>query len=300
MPDVSARLYVVVVLYQMKAEDSAALRTLDDRLREKPSLREQLSLLIVDNSSTPQQVPAWMLASEYVSAPSNPGLATAYNTALARAAEAGCTWLLLLDQDTALTLEFLDEAFAALSDPELQPEVAVLVPRLVQGERTHSPACLPRLSHKPVTENPGVLTQEITAFSSGSVWRVAAVAAQGGFPQAYPLEFLDHASFARAQRSGGRVHLLRARLEHRLSTQRLGEEMSLERYRSMLLAERRFYGEHGTFGERVFYHLRRAKQALAQVFKVPDKQFALLSAQAALGLLGPVPARTQLETRRPS
>ena len=45
----------------------------------------------------------------YVHDPSNGGLASAYNYALARAESEEREWLLLLDQDTSLTAEFISE-----------------------------------------------------------------------------------------------------------------------------------------------------------------------------------------------
>ena len=84
---------------------------------------------------------------------------------------------------------------------------------------------------------------------------------------------------------------MRERLEHHLSTQKLGEEASLQRYGNVLRAERDYYYEYGSTTDRIFYHLRRIKQTAGHFVKVRDKGFALLSAKAALGLLGPTPPR---------
>jgi hypothetical protein len=133
-----------------------------------------------------------------------------------------------------------------------------------------------------------MLTARVSAFNSGAAVRVSALQR---FPERYWLDFLDHAIFHELQAAGGRIWLLQSQLEHRLSTQRLGDEASLDRYRNVLQAERDFYREYGSFADRFFYHLRRGKQTAGHLLKVRDKRFALLSAQAALGLLPKTPAR---------
>ena len=68
-------------------------------------------------------------------------------------------------------------------------------------------------------------------------------------------------------------------------------DATVARYRNVLQAERDFYRDYGSPSDRVFYHLRRGKQTAAQLLRVQDKHFALLSLRAALGLLPPTPPR---------
>ena len=77
----------------------------------------------------------------YVHDPSNGGLASAYNFALARAESEEREWLLLLDQDTSLTREFLFELLeAANSFARFSFEVAAIVPKLLVNGIVYSPA----------------------------------------------------------------------------------------------------------------------------------------------------------------
>lgn len=281
----STSLFIALVLYRTTAEQCVALQTLVRIVRDEPTLGESLRLLVFDNSPEPQQLPPLPLQTEYISAPANPGLAEAYNTALNRAAAAGSAWLLLLDQDTVLISGFLNEVKKAIDNADLPKNVAVMVPRLVEGAQTHSPTYLPQLSHKPVRELSGLLPQEVTAFNSGSVWRVLAITEVGGFPSAYPLDFLDHASFAQMQRAGGRVWLLRSRLQHTLST--AGEAASINpvRYRNMLMAERRFHHEYATRTARIWYCLRKLKQAVGRLRQQGGSLLAQLELRAGFDLL---------------
>ena len=70
----------------------------------------------------------------YVHDPSNGGLASAYNFALARAESEEREWLLLLDQDTSPTREFIVELLEAAASLHARPDVAAIVPKLT-GER---------------------------------------------------------------------------------------------------------------------------------------------------------------------
>ena len=284
----SSSLTAVLVLYGMRAEESACFRSLREALGQQPVLAD-ITLLLYDNSPIESETPMFPAQLTYYHDETNGGVAAAYNAGLSLARANGSQWLLLLDQDTALTPPFLAEAQAAMS--QVPDEVVAIVPRLTQDGQTHSPQQLPRLSHHPLPEHiSGILPLKVSVFNSGAAIRVSALKR---FPERYWLDFLDHAVFHELQAAGGRIWLLHARLEHRLSTQRLGDEASLARYRNVLQAERDFYREYGSVADRFFYHLRRAKQTAGHLLKVRDKRFALLSAQAALGLLPETPARHQ-------
>lgn len=278
----------VLVLYRMRLGESRCFQTLVQSL-QSTGCASQVTLFVYDNSLDTGAVaadgfPGTLL---YQHDPTNGGVAAAYNAGLDEARRNGSPWLLLLDQDTELTLEYFEEL---LSATHTVPErVVAIIPRLLQDGVTHSPQHLPRLSHRPLDRTAaGLLHVEVTAFNSGAALRVAALQ---GFPTRYWLDFLDHAVFHTLQAAGGRVWLLQAALEHHLSTEQLGIDASVARYRNVLLAERDFYREYGSASDRVFYHLRRGKQTVGQLLKVPDKQFALLSLRAALGLLPTNPPR---------
>jgi GT2 family glycosyltransferase len=277
----------VLVLYQLTAESSECFLSLRAWLEQAPSA-ETFTLLLYDNSPAPAtELPSFPGTLIYRHNGSNGGVAAAYNTGLALARENDSPWLMLLDQDTRLSYEYFEELRRTI--PDVPQTVTVIIPRLVQDGHTHSPHRLPRLSHRRLPEDmTGVLPRDVSAFNSGAVLRVSAVQT---FPERYWLDFLDHVVFHQLQANGGRIWLMHTRLEHRLSTQSLGTEASIERYRNVLLAERDFYRDFGSPADRLFYHLRRAKQTAGHLLKVKDKRFAWMSARAAFGLLGPTPPR---------
>jgi glycosyltransferase involved in cell wall biosynthesis len=282
---IGAKITAVLVLYRMTAEQSECFLSLRAWLNTVPAEQaERFDLLLYDNSpEAAGDRPAFPGRLRYQHDESNGGVAAAYNAGLAMARAGASPWLMLLDQDTRLSPAYFEELQALVG--MVPKEVAAIVPRLVQDGHTHSPHRLPYLSHRALPDDTeGLLQGEVSAFNSGAVLRVSVVQ---GFPVRYWLDFLDHVVFHQLQARGGRIWLMRTRLEHRLSTQSLGTEASVGRYQNVLLAERDFYRDFGSRQERIFYRLRRAKQFLGQLVKIPDKRFALLSARAALGLLGP-------------
>lgn len=278
------RLVAVLVLYRRAPAASESLTTLAEALAAEEALGDGMRLLMHDNSPVAQEAPELPIETRYNSDPSNPGLAAAYNSGLAWAREVGAEWLLLLDQDTVLTREYLEELREVL--PEMPAEVWAVVPKLVYAKGVHSPHFPPRLSHRKVSaEFRGMAMEEVSAFNSGAAMRVSAVEAVGGFPGRFPMEYLDHAMFHALQAAGGRVWVMGSALGHDLSTMHLDGAASLTRYRRMLLGEREFY-RGLRWADRVWYRLRRVKQSLGHLVKVRDKRFAVWDLRAAAGALG--------------
>jgi GT2 family glycosyltransferase len=245
----------VLVLYGRELAASPTYRALRSAMEEQPAIAATLELMVADNSPEPQTMPT-DLAVRYVQDGTNPGLAKRYNLALRAAMEAGCTWLLLLDQDTSLTREYLAELVELSARLAAQQEIVAIVPKLVvQGGLAsphlpcyRTPAFVLDLSSQ--GEQPG----EIRAYNSGALLRVKAVEAIGGFPEAYWLDFLDHATFARLQAQGGRIYLMAAQLEHEMATSnpdRYKNPAFVRRQQIGFAAEVRFYHEHGTLRERI-------------------------------------------------
>ncbi|ADV81605.1 glycosyltransferase [Terriglobus saanensis] len=280
-------LIAVIVLYQRQPQESEAFVSLSSLLQQEPGLREQIHVLLYDNSPEPHTVPPASFPLTYHSDPSNRGLAPAYNAALDLAHQQGAPWLLLLDHDTELTPAYFHEALAFLENTApLHPKIALAVPRLVQGTKVHSPSLLPRVRHKPVPPTlTGIAKQEISAFNSGLLLRASAIEAVGGFPLRYSMEFLDHALLAMLQSNGGRVWLLGSALPHALSTTSLGTGISRDRYLLMLQAESTFHQEFSDPMTRFWYRLRCLRQAAVHALRFSDKKFAFLDLRAAFGLL---------------
>src|SRR5271163_1430995 len=119
----------IVVLYQRAPSESEAFSSLIRILNADSEAAKFFSLILYDNSPQPHhQERSVGFPFSYKHDPSNGGLVPAYNHALRRAEEMGSQWLLLLDQDTVLTLEFLEELIACAKALQTRPEIASIVP----------------------------------------------------------------------------------------------------------------------------------------------------------------------------
>jgi GT2 family glycosyltransferase len=285
MGDKRNPIQVVLVLYGCKPSESLALASLQRILEREVDLPHLLSLLIYDNSPCSSvnmdELPDW---AEYSHDSRNGGLAAAYNCALTRAVKNNCSWLMLLDQDTLLTAEYLHEAFAHIYEFIQPDEVVAIVPRLVERKSTHSPTVKKLIRDKAIPKDfAGISKERIFAFNSGAIIRVKALEQIGGFPKDFWLDALDHAVFHLLQQKGGRVAVMRSRMEHSLSLKNLAESMSLQRYQNILAADalctRRYFGTW----DRLRRRLRLLYSAIKQLSRKKEWKFAPVSLRFALG-----------------
>jgi GT2 family glycosyltransferase len=198
---------------------------------------------------------------------------------LARAESEGHEWLLLLDQDTTLTREFIAELLGTIRILHTRQEVAAIVPKLLVHGKIYSPA-IPftdqmRRQFLPPTEalNPdvvGVLSQPLYAYNSASTLRVAALRSIGGFPAEFWLDFLDHAVFHALMVNGYRLHVMLAMLAHDSSYADIGS-MPLWRLHNILMAQTLYIKRSGNFLDRLLFRiwLLRHSRNLRQACKDP-------------------------------
>lgn len=256
----------ILVLYRLSPEESPAFCTLRQLLSEDSQAAARFACILYDNSPAPQDVPVTPFPCDYRHDSSNPGLARPYQLGLNHALAQHLPWLLLLDQDTTITGEYLREVLAVLDRVNSDSHVIALAPKLLQGDLMLSPHWPNRHPNpEPLLHKEGLLDQKMRIFNSGSLLRVAALASAGGFPADYPLDYLDHAVFHKLQDRGGRAYLLRSGLQHSLSCLQidlLREFTTSYRTRLTMNAESRYYRQFGTPRERVLYVLRRSRLGL--------------------------------------
>ena len=258
----AARLFVVLVLYKRSPEQSEAFTSLRDVLAMWPAARERVECLIYDNSPEEHVVPAVSFRCGYASDVMNRGLALAYNVALERATVAGATWLLLLDHDTLLTREYLEEVLSAIDNVGADHRVTAIVPKLVQAGTVLSPQWPVPSSRKQSEPVPldfaGMSKKPLQVFSSGAVLRVADLAGIGGFDESFSHECLDHATFRALQERGGQVLVLHACLPHELSLSAgWGDPGFQHRFWSFMEAEHRYKRRFAKGSELLWHYFWR-------------------------------------------
>jgi hypothetical protein len=75
---------------------------------------------------------------------------------------------------------------------------------------------------------------------------------------------------------------MQAQLEHAMAWEDPEREMSVERFRGVLAAEKRYHERYGSWGSAMAFRLRMLKKAVAYA-GWKDKRYARLSLKAAMG-----------------
>jgi GT2 family glycosyltransferase len=262
-PHPASSILATVVLYRCELAQSQSVSSLLGILREHPELAKHFSLLLYDNSPEAQDhATQATFPTDYVHDPSNGGLAKAYNFALARAEAEQRSWLLLFDQDTLATKEFLVELVESVRALHGQAQVGAIVPKLLVRGAIYSPEANflyqvrhPLRSLQTVEKDAiGIQQRHLNAYNSGATLRVSAMRAVGGFPLQFWLDYLDHALFRALFVGGFRIYVMRAELVHDPSLAEVAS-MPLWRLRNVMQAQTLFVKQSGGFIDRMFYRI---------------------------------------------
>jgi GT2 family glycosyltransferase len=267
-PDV----FVVIVLYGVSAGESVAYETFNSALAKCPAREHNFPVLLCDNTPGASNSGPHPKGVRYVAFGSNLGVAAAYNRALGIAQEQGCSWLLLLDQDTVLPDDFLASLLEELREHETNSDVVAVVPIVRSGGVVVSPKRVGFLGLKAFAETPGgIQDSEIASINSGTAIRCDFVWSIGGFSRVYWLDYLDHWLFRQIYAAGKKVAVSDCILEHNLSVQDYRRNIDLTRYGSILAGESAFMTTHKSKIQIPFYLLRLIARSLRfAIWRQPD------------------------------
>jgi GT2 family glycosyltransferase len=282
------RILAVVALYEQSPRESNALSSFRAILNGDPEMATHFSLVIYDNSAESHRI-AEDSSLHYVHDSANGGLAAAYNYALSRAEDTGYEWLLLLDQDTTLTSEFLAELIDCAHALRTEDNVAAIVPKLMVRGTILSPAehFLDFLRHQfrnyvqTLGQATGIQQGRVSAYNSGSALSVPLLRSIGGFPKEFWLDYLDHAVFHALCISGRRVYVLHAVLQHNLAESDLNAR-PIWRFRNALRAQSLFVKRTGSFTDRLLYRLWLLRSVRRLRADLQDKRIWKETARQAL------------------
>jgi GT2 family glycosyltransferase len=274
------RIFVLVVLYETSPEESPTLQSLDS---QQSCNRIDLHTAIYDNS--PKRQATCYRDFEYVHDPDNGGLAAAYEWALTRSREKGIGWLLLLDQDSMIPPDFLAELSRTISQAESDSRVVAIVPTVKSGDAILSPSRVKFGRTVPLngtTSEPGI---EITAVNSGVTVRTSFLSEIGGFNKEYWLDHLDYWLFRQIYKRGKSVVVSRSVIQHDLSVRNYRQNISAQRYRSILNAEAKFTVEERPRLELPIYISRLFLRSVKQVIVLRSAELAGMTLKKASEVL---------------
>jgi GT2 family glycosyltransferase len=231
---------IVVVRYKTPLEQSETLCSLSEAFSCRPELLEEFKVLLWDNSPARIENPQLSFPFEYGFSEKNLGVSGAYNRACSYAKSIDCPWLLLLDQDTTVTADYLQRMLAHLKGVESNQTIATIVPFVRSHERLVSPRRFGRLirNHQIPHSVSGIYQDDGYAVNSGTMMRVSALCEVGGYSEEFWLDLSDAYIFQALYRHGKRMYIASdVELAHSIASMDYDREMTPERYRSFLAAE---------------------------------------------------------------
>lgn len=272
---------VLIVLYEEILSDATAAQALQNYAQSARSLPK---VLFFDNSFTEStRKKNRSIAAKrnlmYVSLDKNVGLARAYQYAFKKAIRMNCDYLMLLDQDTAVTNEYFDTVALELKRT-FPKNIVALVPQVSENAQIFEPVKIrPLYSNEIVSAG---VHKDIVSINSGTVLDVHFLNEIGGFNEDFPLDYLDHWLFYTIAASQKSVLVLDTIINQKLSVHRI-HEVSKERYLSIIQSERDYilkyrHDEIGSYYKHIF--LRVGKMVISGNF---DK--AQLNVKNVLGRL---------------
>ncbi|MEZ0129526.1 glycosyltransferase [Flavobacterium sp. LBUM151] len=277
-------IFIVIVLYKTSLEDSKTIETL------KSIPEESINLMVFDNSPVRQYVESHFQYDKfninYQHNGSNPGLSYAYNLALSEASSLNIKWLLLLDQDTTITIEYIKEIIN-LKIEELSGDIVSIMPRVISliDDKIITPVKMELGGIcRPILIPCGIVKKGISGINSGTLLNVHFMNSIKGFSTNYSLDMLDHWYFREIKYKKKYIYLLQSFIKQDLSIYNNFEEnISVSRYNQLLNAESLFIEEEGflsllVFRIRLFFRsLKQIKYKNNQYCKITLKEVFRLS-----------------------
>lgn len=217
---------------------------------------------------------------------SNGGTRAAYLHALKIAIAKGCSWILFLDHDTDLPLDFFQDAERALAMTTHDKPICAVVPHVFDGLANISPSWITsygRVYAQKNQQTDGRNRVGLTAIASASIVQAKSLAAVLPIPAAFSLDYLDHWLFSEMQSHGGSIVISSARVEHSLSVQSM-KLISIDRYKFILAAELEFLRGGSRYSQirHFFWHVGRT---LKLILSTRRPALARVCARAALNII---------------
>ena len=273
------QILAVVVLYKSSLEDSITLRSLNAEFERCHDLRNQIRVLLWDNSPSPLSLNELQSAIEYRHSKTNLGVAGACNGAMEYALEQGYRWMLPLDQDTEIKAGFLDKMTRCVGALDSREEIAAIAPTVLVRGLVVSPRRQLFNRHRAYPNGQcGIAPGEAFAINSGCLIRVGALREIGGFSTDFWLDHSDMYVFHQFFLRGKKVwRAADAELEHEMSILDYDRLMSPWRYRNFSEAESAFNDLYKGWIENTVQTARLFVRAILQRRRYRNPEFSRIA-----------------------
>lgn len=280
------KLAIVIVLYKMKYLDSKAFKTLEEAINKVSEDEFFFEILLYDNSPLSQKFKennSSKCTYSYIHDLGNGGLVSAYNMALNLANRHNISWIMLLDQDSRLPVNYFREIRKTIEHLEYDNEVVAIIPKVVD-ESTESNIISPariwpgRIMRPYTIKAFGYVSEYVAVINSGSVISSSFLNSIGGFNKLFPLDFQDHWLFHTIHSNKMKIYLMDITIKHNLSVSDYNCHMTQARYESILHAESLFFKLFGSITDNRLYPIVLMIRTIKQLLFLNDKSYAKMTA----------------------
>jgi hypothetical protein len=274
------QIVAVIVLYKRLPEQSQTIASLGTVFARNPELLDSIRVILFDNSPKGLEQVSLSFPCDYYHSDRNVGTSGAYNYALQFAETGLFPWLLLFDQDTKVSAEFLPRMLEYSHVLLGRAEIGAVVPFIYSHGLLVSPTKLGRfhrMSSIPSSFS-GIYRQRAFAVNSATLMRVKTLREIGGYSDEFWLDLSDIYVFQAMYRKRRYLYIARdLTLQHSITTMDYDNDMAPERYRNFLAAESAYVDLYSSAPERAVHLIRLLARTLRQRRRHRNKTFSKIT-----------------------
>lgn len=236
-------LWIVLVIYKMKIEESSAYQSLTSAIE---SCNQSTSLFIYDNSPGPQECPGnTVWKTEYHHDDSNLGVSKAYNEGFKKAATKNKKWMLLADQDTVFKTDVFEKYVAVIAQ---NPQQKIVVPIVRSESMIISPFRFSWGRGSTIAMiTPGLYSlRDLKFINSGLLISTHLFEQCDGYDESFPLDFSDLAFIERIKGVHNEFFVMDSVCDHSLSANEKSFAIVKDRFVCFVKASRLYGKMHGS------------------------------------------------------
>jgi GT2 family glycosyltransferase len=274
------QIVAVIVLYKRLPEQSQTIASLGTVFARNPELLHSIRVILFDNSPKGLEQVSLSFPCDYYHSDRNVGTSGAYNHALQLAETGLFPWLLLFDQDTKVSAEFLPRMIEYSHALLGQTEIGAVVPFIYSHGSLVSPTKVERFNRmSPVPSSfSGIYRQRAFAVNSATLMRVQTLREIGGYSDEFWLDLSDIYVFQAMYRKGRYLYIAGdLTLQHSITTMDYDNDMAPERYRNFLAAESAYIDLYSSAPERAAHLIRLLARTLRRRRRHRNKIFSKIT-----------------------
>lgn len=168
---------------------------------------------------------------KYLAFGENMGISKSYNYLVDVASNEGFEWIVFLDQDTRLSLDFYHKYIETISELNLK-KVDIAVPIVKSGTKILSPSLYKNYRTKLLDSIPSIIClNDYSAINSGLLINCEFFSKVGGYNEELFLDFCDHDFFFKIKQYRKSIFVIDTELQQDFSAETDSMDKALTRYK---------------------------------------------------------------------